>query len=333
MCGALLVAALGLITLDSHGGGPVARLRDAASALFGPAERIAATAARPVTGFFEAIADAPAAARKEQALELQDQRLRAELSAAQLAAATAAELDRLLQLAGRGGYRLVATRVIGVGAGYENTVTIDVGTRDGVRADQTVLNKDGLVGIVITAAPWTSTVLLALDASSAVGCRVEGSQQIGVVRGAGRAGPAAGPLRLQLLSTTAVPQPGQRLVTLGSVGGHPYVPGVPIGVITRVDATPGALTRAALVRPFVQFSALDVVGVVVVTPRRDPRDAVLPPPPPRSVARAAAHPARGPAVLPGQHHMRTRSHMFSPAAAQRGQAVAAPHATSPARAR
>jgi rod shape-determining protein MreC len=51
---------------------------------------------------------------------------------------------------------------------------------------------------------------------------------------------------------------------------------VPIGVIERVEATPGALTRIAYAKPFADLTALDVVGVVVRGPARDPRDAVLP---------------------------------------------------------
>ena len=151
--------------------------------------------------------------------------------------------------------------------------------RDGVRADQTVLNEAGLVGRVIQAGPDTSTVLLATDASSAVGCRLEGSQEIGVVRGTGKSLSAQGGLQVELLDANAALQAGQRIVTLGSVGGHPYVPGVPIGVVSQVESTPGALTRMAIVRPFVQFTALDVVGVVVVAPRHNPRDSVLPPTP------------------------------------------------------
>ena len=64
--------------------------------------------------------------------------------------------------------------------------------------------------------------------------------------------------------------------------------GVPIGVIERVEPTPGELTKVALARPYVDFSALDVVGVVVQGPRRDPRDALLPPAPGRTPDRAAA---------------------------------------------
>ena len=149
--GVLLVVAIGLITLDYRGVASVGSLRGASAAIFGPVERVTADFTRPVTGFFEAVAGAPAARSKIQALEQEDQRLRAELSAAQLSQTDVAELNRLLQLAGRGGYRLVAAHVIGIGEGYEDTVTIDAGTQDGVRMDQTVLNESGLVGRVIQA--------------------------------------------------------------------------------------------------------------------------------------------------------------------------------------
>ncbi len=307
--GVLLVVAIGLITLDHRGFGAVGSLRGTSAEFFGPVERVTADITRPVTGFFEAVAGAPSARRKIQALEQEDQQLRAELSAAQLNKTDAAELNRLLQLGGRGGYRLAAAHVIGIGQGYEDTVTIDAGTRDGVRADQTVLNEAGLVGRVIQAAPDTSTVLLATDASSAVGSRLEGTQEIGVVQGTGKSLSAQGGLRVELLDANAVLQAGQRLVTLGSVGGHPYVPGVPIGTVSQLESTPGSLTRTAIVRPFVQFTALDVVGVVIVAPRHNPRDSVLPPAPSPSpspspsvsrshVGAASPRPGESPAASP-----------------------------------
>jgi rod shape-determining protein MreC len=66
------------------------------------------------------------------------------------------------------------------------------------------------------------------------------------------------------------------VVTWGSKNGRPYVPGVPIGVITAVRGTTGDLVRSAYLKPFVNFSTLDLVGVVVQQPRTNPRDGVLP---------------------------------------------------------
>ena len=54
------------------------------------------------------------------------------------------------------------------------------------------------------------------------------------------------------------------------------MPGVPIGVIERVEADAGGADPDRLRRPYADLTALDVVGVVVRAPARDPRDAVLP---------------------------------------------------------
>jgi rod shape-determining protein MreC len=169
--------------------------------------------------------------------------------------------------------------VIAAGPAYQNTVTIDAGSADGLKPRETVLNGDGLVGTVTAVSGHTATVLLDTDAASTVGVRVAGTGEIGAVTGMGhsQAGPAA--LRLQVFDANAVLSPGQQLVTFGSVGGRPYVPGVPVGVITRVVASVSALTKVAYVRPFADDGALGVVGVVIVPPRHNPRDSVLPPRP------------------------------------------------------
>jgi len=169
--------------------------------------------------------------------------------------------------------------VIAAATRYADTVTIDAGTRDGVRINQTVLNGNGLVGRTVSVSSSTSTVLLATDGSSTVGSRLAGTGQIGSVTGMGKGLSGPNMLRLELFSSTAVLQAGEQLVTFGSVGGSPYVPGVPIGTVVRLETSSNALTRSALVRPFVNFSSLGVVGVVIVPPRVNPRDSVLPPVP------------------------------------------------------
>lgn len=282
--GVLLVTALVLITVDYRGGedSPLRGLRGAGEAVFGPIERVSAAVVRPIGNTFDAVTDAPGERRRAQRLERENQRLREQLRANRLDADRADQLDRLLRSAGLGGYKIVSAIVISAGQGLEDTVTIDVGSRSGVRPDMTVMTADGLVGRVTRVGPTTSTVLLATDASSTVGSRLEDSKEIGVVQGVGRRGLGGGgdtPMRLNLLNANVALRPGQRLVTLGSEGDRPYVPGVPIGTIERVEQTPGSLTRTAYIRPFVPFTSLDVVGVVVAPPKADPRDAVLPPKP------------------------------------------------------
>ena len=269
----LLLAALALITID-YRGGSLRSVTSLGDAVFGPVERAASAVTGPAANLVSG-----SSGSNVPALQRQNAELRAELSQARLSKAQSQQLTSLLQLAGRGGYRIVAANVIAAATGYEDTVTIDAGSADGIRPDETVLNGDGLVGRVVSVSSTTSTVLLATDGSSTVGVRMAGSGQVGSVTGMGKGLSGPSTLQLQLFDASAVLQPGEQVVTFGSVGGSPYVPGVPVGTVVRVEQSANALTRDALIRPFADFTALGVVGVVIVPPRVNPRDSVLPPRP------------------------------------------------------
>ena len=129
----------------------------------------------------------------------------------------------------------------------------------------TVLNGDGLVGRVTTVGPDTATVLLANDPDFTVGTRMEKTDELGFATGRGD-----NALSVQLLNGKAEVKKGDRLVTFGSSKDKPFVPGVPVGEVIKVDPSGGDLTRTVQVRPFVGFTKLDIVGVVVQPPREDP---------------------------------------------------------------
>jgi rod shape-determining protein MreC len=304
--GALLVVALAMITIDYRGGGdsPLRGLRGVGAAVFGPVERASASVVRPVGNSFDAITDAPGERRRADRLVRQNQRLREQLRSSRLDQDRSAQLRRLLGTAGMGGYKIHAAQVISAGQGFEDTVTIDVGSRSGIKPDMTVMSADGLVGRVTRVGPATATVLLATDQTSSIGSRLEQSKEIGITQGRGRRGLGRGsatPLRFQLLDAAAPIKVGQRIVTLGSQGQRPYVPGVPIGVVERIERSTSGLTRTAYIRPFVRFTSLDVVAVVVAPPRTDPRDAVLPPkppPPPTPTPTATPSASKSPTAKP-----------------------------------
>jgi rod shape-determining protein MreC len=281
--GMLLAAALTLITLDYIGGSswPLHGLREIGGTVLGGAERAGSALAGPATRLFGGRSHSGDGGQLA-ALQRQVVRLRAELSREQLSHADDQQLRQLLQLSGSGGYRVVAANVIAVGQGYQQTVTLDAGSRDGVQPRQTVLDGQGLVGEVTAVSPQTCTVLLASDATSVVGVRLAPTGQIGWVTGQGKTRTGSGLLALQVLDSAALLRPGDQLVTAASVSDRPYVPGVPVGVISAVRHQAGALTARALVRPYADLTALGVVGIVIVPPRRDPRFSVLPPRPPGS---------------------------------------------------
>jgi rod shape-determining protein MreC len=291
--GVLLAAALALITIDYRGGvsSPLGGLRSVGGTVFGSMESVGSLVGRPFTAVANGLTGNSGSQAKIAALQRQVVGLRAQLSQQRLSKSDEQQLSQLLQLAGRGRYRIVTASVIAAGAAYDDSVTIDAGRADGITLNQTVINGQGLVGTVTAVNATTSTVLLSTDASVTVGVRLAGSGQIGVVTGTGTSMSGSGLLRLQVFDVNAVLQPGQQLVTFGSAGGRSYVAGVPVGVITRVEGTTSSLTRLALVRPYADDTALGVVGVVVVAPRTDPRFSVLPPTPsPRPTVTVTASP-------------------------------------------
>ncbi|MFF7774712.1 rod shape-determining protein MreC [Streptomyces tanashiensis] len=271
----LIAIAFALITVDIRGGqeSPVDGARQAAAAVFGPVENGVAAAVDPVGNAIGAVRDSGERHTRIAALEKENAELKAELGSDDRNRNRLRELDTMLKTAGAGQYGIKGAQVIAIGAaqGFSWTVTIDVGARDGIKRDMTVLNGSGLVGRVTTVGPSTSTVLLANDPDFTVGTRMEQSDELGFATGQGDS-----PLLVQLLNGKAKVKPGDRLVTFGSRADKPFVPGVPVGEVVRVDPAGGGLTRNIYVRPYVGFTKLDIVGVVVQAPRSDPRDMVLP---------------------------------------------------------
>jgi rod shape-determining protein MreC len=255
----LLLVAIALITLDFRDGGS-SSAHTVGAKIFGPVERGAGDVASPFIGFFHAAASNDSA--EIAALQKQNDQLRAELTQNQVSAADEQQLAKLLRLTGPHGYRIVAASVIAVSGDYSDTVTIDAGSQDGIALNETVLNGDGLVGTVTAVTGTSATVQLATDAAATVGVKTADTGQVGALTGAGQSLSGPGDMRLSMLSATALLHPGETLVTYGSVGGRPYVPGVPVGQVTSVTSQPGSLTQTALVQPFADFTGLGVVGVV-----------------------------------------------------------------------
>ncbi|MFV0136010.1 rod shape-determining protein MreC [Streptomyces sp. HMX87] len=271
----LIAVAFALITVDIRGGkdSPVDGARQAAATVFGPIENGVSAAVDPVGNAIAAVRASGERHDRLAQLENENAALKAKLGSDDRSRSRLKQLDKLLKTAGKGQYGIKGAQVIAIGAaqGFSWTITIDAGANDGIERDMTVLNGDGLVGRVTTVGPNSSTVLLATDPDFTVGTRMESTDELGFASGQGDR-----PLRVELLNGKADVKKGDRLVTFGSQADKPFVPGVPVGVVSRVDPSSGDLTRRLYVTPYVSFTKLDIVGVVVQAPEKDPRDTVLP---------------------------------------------------------
>ncbi|MBL0747185.1 rod shape-determining protein MreC [Nocardioides baculatus] len=262
---ALVLASITLVTLDVSGGAssPLEPARRAVGEAFGPAESAVATAVRPFTSvpaWFRSKGDL---ADEVRDLEASNADLKSQVELAGFERNRLEQYDGLTAAATDLGSALVPARVVAVGSRQSQsfTVTIDAGSAAGVGPDMTVVNNDGLVGRVLRVSRSTATVLLIVDPDSTVGGRVGSSMEIGFVNGSGSLDQAAG-LDLRLVDDASVPARDDTVVTWGSASG-PYEPGVPIGRITEVYSSLREASQRAVVEPFVDFSSLDVVGVMV----------------------------------------------------------------------
>jgi rod shape-determining protein MreC len=266
----VILACFTLIVLDARrsAGSPVEPLREAAAGVFGPLESTASSARQPVDNLRDRFAEMDRLKAENEKLKKDNENLTQELNTSDYARNRAQELDKLLKVAPA--YTMTPARVIGVGGAqtFSHTVTIDAGTADGVRTDMTVMNGTGLVGRVVRTTTGTATVLLIGDRNSTVGGRLNSSMALGFVSGRGD---VAGTLDYKLVDPKARPKVGDRIVTWGSSGDAPYVPGVPIGVVTSVTPNEGSLGSTATIAPYVDPTRIDTVGVVTGPPARPPR--------------------------------------------------------------
>lgn len=165
--------------------------------------------------------------------------------------------------------QVVATELSPLGG---RSVTVDVGSRDGVAVDSTVVSHGGLVGRVMAVSLWTSDVQVLGADQSVVAVRVGERGLLGTVGPvpAGSGSDGAGQLSLSL-AQPGVPSVGDHVSTLGSVGGRPYAPGITVGRVVSVDPDRGRVTVTGRVAPAVDRNSLDVVAVLVPEARGEPR--------------------------------------------------------------
>ncbi|GAA2746071.1 rod shape-determining protein MreC [Terrabacter aerolatus] len=252
---------LAILLADLAGWAGADRVRDVGGLVLGPVQR--------------ALSGAP---HDELArVEAENVRLRTLTADQQHRLDELGRVEELLGSASTVGRRVIPARVVATDLSPlgGRSVTIDVGSRDGIRTDSTVVAADGLVGRVVAVSPWTSDVQVLGSADSVVAVRVGPAGALGTVSapapGDSESRPR-GSLRLELVVPSA-PVVGDLVRTLGSIDDTPYAAGLVVGTVTAVDPDRGQQTRSATVRPAIDPDAIDVVAVLVPTARTAPRQA------------------------------------------------------------
>jgi rod shape-determining protein MreC len=260
LLGLLVLCGLTLLLLD---------LRSAGQAFAGPRSVVAAVLGPLQTGV-ERVEPGP---DPQTQAELAD--LRARLAAPDADRARLAELEALFGLVSRTGHQVVAGTVVAVDRSGGQSATIDRGSDDGLARDQAVITGSGLAGRVVATTGGTAVVRFLSDAQSAVGARLPGTGEAGIVRGTGR----PGVLEMELIDPVVEVAAGDPVVTYGSPGAAPFPPGLLIGTVLD-PGDPASPRRIVTIGPAAPMSRADVLAVVVEPARTAPAPVVGAPAPP-----------------------------------------------------
>jgi len=196
---------------------------------------------------------------ENEQLKLEVARLQVGLQQERAVAEQTRTLQQLLEFRSSVSFATTGAAVIAGGASPDfRTMTIDKGTREGLKPDMAVIAPAGVVGRVIMPSPRASKVQLLIDRNAAAGALVERSRAQGVVEGTG-----ADLLHMNYVSGVADVKVGDRVVTSGIDGIYPK--GFVIGQIESIERGAGEFS-AIVIRPAVDFASLEAVLIVLTPP-------------------------------------------------------------------
>jgi rod shape-determining protein MreC len=266
----LVVSSLILLTayFGESGGGALHGVQRGTSEILNPVQEVASRALKPVRDLFGWFGDTLGAKGKVKELGAERDRLRGELAVHDDAMYENARMSKLLEIDGALGLGQYAPRTGRVIAQsptvWYATIRVDKGSSDGVRVGQPVINEDALIGRVTTVFSGSAQVTLLTDTTTSVSARAGPRNVFGQVEPVGAGNP--NDLLLNYVGPGSRLNPGDRVATRGTVSDTDrfpslYPPGLPIGVITRID-NEGTDTEEVHLRPYANMRSLDFVQIL-----------------------------------------------------------------------
>ncbi len=238
------------------GTGPLHAVQAEVTSVLSPLEFLGASGGAAVDGAADAFGDATADSGTLSELKDQNAELKELLTQAEEYRLEAERLEGLLNLKETYKIEGVSGRVIGRSTdAWSQTITIDVGSSDGVEVGLTVVGPSGVVGQVVSVSAGSATVRLLSDPQSGVASMVQSSRAEGVVRGS-----LSGLLYLENIGEDVSVSVGDAVLTSG-LGGS-YTKGLLIGTVVRVEGSVGDDAREIVVAQNESIGTLEEVIVV-----------------------------------------------------------------------
>jgi rod shape-determining protein MreC len=229
-------------------------------AMMSPPEKVMSHTGSGARGFWGNYIDLRHTRAENQALRAQLEQLRLEQAALLEDAKQGQRLQELLGFRQKYIYTSVPAQVIGTGGSDQSRIlTIDKGSKEGLKRDQPVITPDGIVGKLVEVFPHTSQVLEINDQTSGAGVLLEKTRMRGVLRGNAYGQPQI----INVLPDDRV-KPGEKVVTSG--GDQIFPRGLAVGTVEKVVTDPDREPYVDIVlKPAANLQHLDEVLVVTET--------------------------------------------------------------------
>lgn len=222
---------------------------------------------RPIKDGFVNLFHLPSLAKKNAELQKEVAKLKTEAVKSKEMQNDIEELKKLLKWTEENPeYETVGADIIGQSPdNWQRLMIVNKGSSQGVKKYMAVVNDAGLVGRIISVGSRSAVVQLVTDSRSGVGGRGQRNRETGIAEGQNKA-----TLKFVPMNDDAVFEVGDIIETSGLGGTCPA--GVPIGRVSQVKKRTKGLARLVEVEPYVDFSRLDKV-VIIVTP--EPESIIL----------------------------------------------------------
>lgn len=143
---------------------------------------------------------------------------------------------------------------------WSKTFTIDVGSNDGIKVNQAVVSKEGLVGYISSVNENSSIVTTILDSSSAVSVKISSANEPAILKGDLDL-KSTNRLKLEFIQLDANISISDMLYTSGI--GSLYPSSIPVGKIIEIKNSKNDIDRYAIVEPCVNINTISEVAVII----------------------------------------------------------------------
>jgi rod shape-determining protein MreC len=169
-------------------------------------------------------------------------------------------LRQMLGLQEKRQYAYVAANVIGKNLQLlRNTITLDVGERNGVRTNMPVVTDNGLAGKIVATGGRFAVAQILFHKDIRVSAKIQRSRVDGIVRWEG-----GNTLKLYNVAKALDVRTGDVVIT--SEYSSLFPPGIRIGVVTDAHPVEGSLFQSVDIAPGVDFGRLEEVFVITMLP-------------------------------------------------------------------